>query len=203
MALETFVSLAVFCSEFITTPRHIGALLPSSGRLARRIADQVPATGNGYIVELGAGTGAITRALVNHLAEPERLVCIERSPALANMLRQRFPGLHIIEGDAMHLDRLLTDTVGPHAHVSHVVSSLPLRSLAPACVREISRQVNRQLPSDGHYIQFTYHVGDPGNDAPAGFRRVGFSRVWGNLPPARVDVFMPELRNDQDLAPAA
>lgn len=203
MALEPFVSLAVFCGEFIATPRSIGALLPSSGRLARRIASQVPAHDNGYVIELGAGTGAITQALLDQLTNPDRLVCIERSPVLADMLRRRFPGLCIIEGDAMHLDVLLQGTLGPEAQVSHIVSSLPLRSLAPQCVREISRQVNLLLSANGHYIQFTYHMGDPGDDAPAGFRRLGFSRVWGNLPPARVDIFTPDCNVSSKLASAA
>ncbi len=203
MGLESFASLAVFCSEFITTPRSVGSLIPSSGRLARRIAEQVPASEDGLIVELGAGTGAITEALLERLDNPQRLVCIECSPVLAERLRQRFPNIQVIEGDAMYLDKLLRQTRGPDVRVSHIVSSLPLRSLAPACVRKISQQVRRLLPQNGHYIQFTYHMGDPGNDAPSGFRRLGFSRVWGNLPPARVDIFIPKRPVSQALASAA
>lgn len=203
MALETIVSIAVFCGEFIATPRSVGSLLPSSGHLARRIARQIPADDSGYVVELGAGTGAITRALQAHMNNPERLICIERSPVLADLLRRRFPDICVLEGDAMHLDTLLGNTLGPEARVSHIVSSLPLRSLAPMCVRRISSQVYRQLDESGHYIQFTYHMGDPGNEAPRGFRRLGFSRVWGNLPPARVDIFMPDRPAADVFAPAA
>lgn len=192
MALETFASLAVFCGEFIATPRSIGALIPSSGWLARHIARQVPATDSGYIVELGAGTGAITRALQAHLINPDQLICIERSPTLVQMLRKRFPERCVIQGDAAELDSLLRDQLGTSMSVSHIVSSLPLRSLEPPTVAAISQQVEQLLPDDGRYIQFTYHMGDPGEDAPAGFRRVDTSRVWGNLPPARVDVFKPD-----------
>lgn len=203
MALETIVSIAVFCGEFIATPRSVGALLPSSSRLARRIARQIPADGSGYVIELGAGTGAITRALQSRIKDPERLICVERSPVLADLLRRRFPDIRVIEGDAMHLDTLLNNTLEPDAHISHIVSSLPLRSLAPMCVRRISHQVYRLLPDEGHYIQFTYHMGDPGNEAPRGFRRLGYSRVWGNLPPARVDIFMPDRPAAGAFAPAA
>lgn len=203
MALETIVSAAVFCGEFITTPRSVGALLPSSSRLARRIADQIPAGGSGYVVELGAGTGAITRALLSRIDNPERLVCIERSPVLADLLQKRLPTIRVIEGDARQLDSLLHTLLGPDARVSHIVSSLPLRSLAPACVRRISQQVYRVLAADGQYIQFTYHMGDPGEQAPAGFRRLGYSRVWGNLPPARVDVFASARSSSAEFAPAA
>ena len=203
MGLESFASIAVFCSEFIATPRSVGSLIPSSGRLARRIAKQVPASENGLIVELGAGTGAITEALLSRLENPQRLVCVECSPVLAERLRKRFPEIVVIEGDAMHLDKLLRERLGTDVHVGHIVSSLPLRSLSPICVRKISQQVRRLLPTNGHYIQFTYHMADPGNDAPSGFRRLGYSRVWGNLPPARVDVFIPKRAGTQPYASAA
>lgn len=203
MALEAFASLAVFCGEFISTPRSIGALLPSSGWLARHIARQVPATDSGYIVELGAGTGAITRALQAHLINPDQLICIERSPTLVQMLRKRFPDRCIIQGDAAELGGLLVDQLGTGMSVSHIVSSLPLRSLEPWQVTAISQQVERVLPDHGHYIQFTYHMGDPGEDAPTGFKRVDTSRVWGNLPPARVDVFKPDRPLSTAMASAA
>lgn len=192
MALENFASLAVFCSEFIARPRAIGALMPSSSWLARRIAEQVPPGSTGYVVELGAGTGAITRALEATLDDPDRLVCVESSPALAAWLHRRHPDVHVIEGDAARLGELLRTRLGADSHVSHVVSSLPLRSLDPVVVDTISREVELALPDNGRYIQFTYHVGHPGDDAPPGFRRLHTSRVWANLPPARVDIFTPD-----------
>jgi len=203
MALGTLVSAAVFCSEFLTTPRSVGALVPSSGQLARRIARQLPATGSGYIVELGAGTGAITRALLARIDDPGRLICVERSPVLADLLHRRFPHIRVIEGDAMYLDQLLSGHRAGVTPIDHIVSSLPLRSLSPGCVRRIGRQVRHVLSNDGQYIQFTYDVGDPGNRAPPGFRRLGFSRVWANLPPARVDVFSPDQQPYIPYAPAA
>ncbi|MDZ7737404.1 MAG: methyltransferase domain-containing protein [Gammaproteobacteria bacterium] len=59
------------------------------------------------MVELGAGTGAITRALLSRIDNPERLVCIERSPVLVDLLQKRFPTIRVIEGDARQLDSLL------------------------------------------------------------------------------------------------
>ncbi len=203
MGLETFASLAAFCGEFIATPRAIGSLIPSSGWLARHIARQVPATDDGYVIELGAGTGAITRALEQELSNPERLVCVERSATLVGMLRRHFPERCIIEGDAGQLGELLRSQLGADMQVSHIVSSLPLRSLAPPLVAAISQEGQRLLPDSGRYIQFTYHIGDPGDSAPPGFRRLGTSRVWGNLPPARVDVFTPDRSQTADLASAA
>lgn len=203
MALETFASLAVFCSEFLATPRAIGSLLPSSGWLARHIARQVPTGDNGYVIELGAGTGAITRALQSELSDPNRLICVERSATLVGLLRRRFPQRCIIEGDAAELDMLLRRRLGNDMPISHIVSSLPLRSLEPPLVAAISAQVQNLLPDSGRYIQFTYHMGNPGDDAPSGFRRVGTSRVWGNLPPARVDVFAPNRTQPANLASAA
>lgn len=188
---ETIASIAVFCGEFLSTPRTIGSLIPSSNLLARHIANRVPDTQEGYVVELGAGTGAITEALLKYTVPATRLICVERSPNMVRLLRRRFEGVRIFEADAAHLGELLAGLQNTGAAVSHVISSLPMRSLEPELVGTISKQIHQCLPPDGHLIQFTYALGDPGKRAPAGFRRIATSRVWVNLPPARVDVFMP------------
>ncbi|ANB72670.1 hypothetical protein AYM40_10030 [Paraburkholderia phytofirmans OLGA172] len=60
----------------------------------------VPVKGTGLVVELGAGTGAVIQALLDHGIQADRLLIIERSAALVTHLRSRFPRLRIIQGDA-------------------------------------------------------------------------------------------------------
>ena len=66
-----------FLVAWIRSPLKIGALTPSSKSLARAMARQVDLSEEGMVVELGAGTGAVTHALA--LAIPaERLLIVER-----------------------------------------------------------------------------------------------------------------------------
>ena len=80
--------------------------------------------------DLGAGTGAIIAAILRHCVPPERLIAIERSPALAKLLRQRFPRVNVIEGDACELHATLERVGGiDPRRITHLVSSLPDRTV--------------------------------------------------------------------------
>jgi phosphatidylethanolamine/phosphatidyl-N-methylethanolamine N-methyltransferase len=138
------------------------------------------------VVELGAGTGAVTEALLARGVPARQLIAIERSPALADLLRARFPGIRVVCGDAVHLRRLLRHLGTGGARIN-IVSSLPLRSLPPKQVHSILKEIGGVLRSGGRWIQFTYAL--VGRQIPRGFAREASSLVWRNLPPARVDVF--------------
>lgn len=192
LSIRAINSLAVFSGELLSNAGSIGAALPSSKTLARRIAAQLPRRPEGYVIELGAGTGAVTQALLEHGLPPERLVPVEISDNMVRHLRRRFPGLNVLGGDAARLDALLAQHLpGARGHVSHIVSSLPLRSLPLPVVVRIIREVKRLLSRDGTFIQYTYNLACRGYRPLADFRRQATSVVWMNLPPARVDVFRP------------
>ena len=140
--------------------------------------------GSAPVLEIGAGTGAITQALLERAVRPERLFVIERDPKLAAFLRHKFPGVRVRCGDAIHARRILSDHAVPH--VQTVVSSLPLRNLSPADRIENVDAMLRSLSHDGQLIQYTYAP-----DCPIPTRRFGLEaeclgRVWQNLPPAAV-----------------
>ena len=140
--------------------------------------------------ELGGGTGSVTAALLKRGVPPWKLVVVERSPTLAHHLRQRFPQLRIIQGDAAQLTHLLDDDRS--RGVGSIVSSLPLRSLHPATTRAIAEQFERLLPPGNLLVQYTYDLrGVPPRLLPH-FQRRSSRIVWGNLPPARVEVFERE-----------
>ena len=188
-------SLAVFGGELLSGAGSIGAVVPSSRILARRMASFLPAQPEGYVIELGAGTGAVTAALLEHGLSAEQLVPVELSANMVRHLRERFPALRILEGDASKLGALIEQHL-PQARgcVSHIVSSLPLRSLPLPVVGRIIREVKRLLPPNGTFIQYTYNLGDQRYRPLDGFERQATSVVWMNLPPARVSVFQPHAQ---------
>ncbi|MGE0715848.1 MAG: class I SAM-dependent methyltransferase [Alphaproteobacteria bacterium] len=165
-------------------PTRIGSIWPSGPALGRAMADQVDLSVPGTVVELGAGTGPVTAALLQAGVPPQRLVSVERDPALARVLRERFPGIRVVEGDAGDLVRLLAREGVDQA--AAIVSSLPLVSLPKALVTSVVEGSFALLHPKGSYIQFTY-----GLVSPIPLRRFHLdgrkvTRAWRNLPPAVV-----------------
>jgi len=81
----------LFLQEWLANPQRIGAVAPSSPKLAAAMARWLPADPESYVLELGPGTGAVTQALLDRGLREERLVAIENNPKLARLLRRRFP----------------------------------------------------------------------------------------------------------------
>jgi phospholipid N-methyltransferase len=172
----------LFAREWLQKPAAVGAVWPSSGQLARCIAAHVPPAGDGLVVELGAGTGVVTQALLQRGIACERLVVIERSRAFVDLLRARFPAVTALHGDATQLAELLPSD----RHIDTIVSSLPLRSLPQPAVTAIIEQWRVLLPARSTVVQFTYDLRESGREPPLGFRHCASDIIWSNLPPARV-----------------
>jgi phosphatidylethanolamine/phosphatidyl-N-methylethanolamine N-methyltransferase len=128
----------LFLGAWVRAPRATGAIAPSGAALADRIAAEVPLHGTGPVVELGSGTGALTRALAARVGS-HRLVLVERDAAFCRRLAARFPDARVLQGDAADLPALLRD-IGPAAAV---VSGLPLYAMPP----EGRAQVVAAVPS--------------------------------------------------------
>jgi phospholipid N-methyltransferase len=141
-------------------------------------------------VELGAGTGAITSALLDRGIPADRLVPVERSATMVKLLKRRFPRVNVALGDAAQLRSLLGSHLGTGVwEVSHVVSSLPLRSLPDDDVWRIMGEIQQVLHPEGRLVQYTYDLRRTPHRSLAGFKRCYTTVVWANFPPARLDVF--------------
>ena len=174
-----------FFPELVKNPKSIGAICASSKKLGARIAENVEFENNGWVVELGGGTGAITRALLLHGIPPSRLIVLEKSHHFAAHLRQCFPVIRVMQGDAADINHIL-EGEGP---VSTVVSGLPLRSLQKCKVSDITAACVRILPHSGRLVQFTYAPYGISPWAKAGLEKRASQMVWQNFPPARIEVF--------------
>ncbi|SAK91211.1 methyltransferase type 11 [Caballeronia ptereochthonis] len=146
------------------------------------MARPVPLNGTGPVVELGAGTGAVTQALLERGVRPDRLLVVERSPALVAHLSARFPELRIIQGDARNLGLFLAQ----EGRVDAIVSSVPLRSLPYAESRSIVEHWRTVLPTGTLIVQFTYALYGPPRHLSDDFVQLSSEVTWRNLPPARI-----------------
>lgn len=180
-------SLILFLKELLTNPRHIGAACPSSRRLAEGMASFVPLDHPGYVIELGAGTGVVTAALLRRGIKREKLIVIERSAHFTTLLRKRFPDVTIINGDAARLDQILLSLFQSEpSSIAAIVSSLPFKALPREISFSIRQKIENLISTNGSYIQYTYDI-RPRKISPFTLLRNGRSKIiWLNLPPARI-----------------
>ena len=175
-----------FVKSFLKNPKAMGAIYPSSKRLAKIMASYAVFSQNQLIVELGAGTGVITQAMLSRGIPAERIIAIESSPDLVEHFRMHFPKIKVIAGDASHLAELLKNEIRP---IGTIISALPLRSLSKEVTERILSAIPAVLTPHGRYIQFTYDLRNNARFYPQQYQLAYKKLVWVNIPPAKVEVY--------------
>ena len=173
----------LFLARWLTAPHKIGALTPASRHLARAMADQIVPE-EGLVIELGAGTGSVTKALLDAGLAREHLIVVESDPAFYLLLKKRFPGVRILRGDAARLRALLAP-LGVD-RVAAIVSSLPLLSMPGPLRQRVVEECLALLAENGALIQYTYGAFSPLRRRKSGLKGEVAERVWRNFPPAAV-----------------
>lgn len=162
---------------------------PSSKALAERMASFVPLPGeNGVVLELGPGTGVVTRALLSRGVDPDRLLCLEYAPEFCALLRSRFPAVHILRGDAYRPGEELDEWLDGRP-LAAVVSSLPLMARPEDERNAALAAYLARLPIGAPFVQFTYSPALPVRPERVGAQVEASSWVKLNIPPARVLVY--------------
>jgi phosphatidylethanolamine/phosphatidyl-N-methylethanolamine N-methyltransferase len=174
----------LFLGLWLRKPLQIAAICPSSDHLADAFARLVDLRRAGAVLELGAGTGSLTRGLLRGGCPPERLVVLEREPLLAALLRRDFPAIDVIEGDATRITQYLAGR--GIAHLATVVSSLPIKWFPEAAQRAIVLGCLQRLGAGGYFLQVTNAFGSPVAIDGLGIEGSEARRVWRNLPPAQI-----------------
>lgn len=178
-----------FFRTLLGNPRLTGAVAPSGPYLARAMARAVGTARDGLIVELGPGTGPVTKALIEHGVARERLVLVEYDPGFCRLLAQRFAPARIVQGDAYDLPRTLADYRGQK--IAAIVSSLPLLNQPPALRAKLIEDAFALMGPTGVFVQFTYGLKSPVPRQACVNRYSAHcgAPIWRNLPPARVWIY--------------
>jgi phosphatidylethanolamine/phosphatidyl-N-methylethanolamine N-methyltransferase len=174
-----------FLRTWISDPLRVAAIVPSSRSLANLITSEITID-VAPIVELGAGTGVFTKALLARGIPASALTLVERDAAFARMLAQRFPSAKVTHSEAQELKKI---DFGRKARPGAFISGLPLLSMPPRKVISILRFAFANMRIGGNFYQFTYMPYCPVSRAI--LDRVGLmaQRIGGtfaNLPPASV-----------------
>ncbi|MBP2473622.1 phospholipid N-methyltransferase [Crossiella equi] len=145
------------------------------------------------MVELGAGTGAVSGAIEARLGGRGRYLAIELEQELATHVQLAYPKIEVVNGSAADLDKILADRgLGEPGEVDAVVSGLPWVLFPEELQRQIIGHVAEGIGQTGVFTTFAY-VHALGMVGARKFRylleqvfdEVLLTRVvWRNVPPA-------------------
>lgn len=180
-----------FMREVVRSPKSIGAIKPSSPELADLMVKSVDLQDDHHVVELGAGTGAITERILQDIS-PEKLLCLEMNPRLGTLLEERFPNITVSTRTAQELPDALSDW--GVAKVDRMVSGLPWTLWNEEDQRTSLQSIARCLNDDGKIVTFAYIQSLYMPSFKRAFRLMSENfesvtrtrLVWRNTPPAYV-----------------
>ncbi|MEZ5931378.1 MAG: methyltransferase domain-containing protein [Alphaproteobacteria bacterium] len=167
----------------------MGSIIPSSMALARAVTSAVAWEPGQTVVELGAGTGAISQGLLEKGMPSDALMMIELDEQLYDYLRNRFPGVRVVHGDATRLSEIVAEQdIGA---VSTVVSGLPMVNMPFDFQRAIVEESVKSLQPGGYLLQYSYSPLSPIPAKKLGVKAELVRFVLRNVPPATVWRFRP------------
>jgi len=180
---------ALFFRRWLSNPLQMGSIIPSSPKLGALIAKQIDKRSSSLILELGAGTGAITKSLISAGISPGRIVVVEIVPEMADHLRAKFSQTSVLQADAFNLPiQSLKDT---GTEIGTVICGIPLVLLNEAKQRQFIQQVEAVAPGRG-FLLYTYCVTSPLPHRTLGLDAQRLDWTPLNFPPASVWHYRPK-----------
>jgi phosphatidylethanolamine/phosphatidyl-N-methylethanolamine N-methyltransferase len=173
----------LFLKYFFKSTKHTGAIAPSSPFLARKIVDRSKIGEAKTIIELGPGTGAITKEILERMPENCNLWTFEINKDFIGHLEKKYPKARHIHADISDLKKVLEENkVG---HVDAIISGIPFASLKNSECDGMMSEIDSVMSEDSRFVLFTY---SPMKFKTffSWFRKVDLSYVPINLPPAHV-----------------
>jgi phosphatidylethanolamine/phosphatidyl-N-methylethanolamine N-methyltransferase len=170
-----------FFRGWVSKPRAVGSIVPTSATTARRMASVIDPHSGLPVLELGPGTGVITRAILERGVKPENLYCIEYAPEFVAHLREQFPGVNIIQGDAFDLDATLGEMRG--LTFDSIVSGVPLLNFPVEQRVRYAEDLLTRIPHGRPIVQLTYGPRSPVPPERGDYRVTRFDFILRNIPP--------------------
>ncbi|MEE9313253.1 MAG: methyltransferase domain-containing protein [Rhizobiaceae bacterium] len=176
-----------FFKTWVDKPKALGAILPTSGITAKRMASlSSPESGN-PVLELGPGTGVITKAILEQGIKPENLYTVEFTEEFIDQLKSDFPHVNVLQGDAFDLESVLPDLKGKK--FDSVISALPLLNFPVSKRVELLNDLFDRLEPGHPVIQISYGPVSPIPPDWETFTVESLDWIVRNVPPARLWVY--------------
>lgn len=173
-----------FFKGWMDGPKSVGAICPTSSVTAKRMASVINPSSGLPVLELGPGTGVITKAILERGIAPENLVSIEYSTDFYQSLIKAYEGVHFINGDAFDLDK----TLGGMKSVifDSVISAIPMLSFPMESRIALLEDLLDRMPAGRPVIQITYGPVSPIIANPDRYKIKHYDFVVRNIPPAQL-----------------
>ncbi|MDM9619385.1 SAM-dependent methyltransferase [Rhizobium sp. AC44/96] len=176
-----------FFKGMMQGPKTVGSIVPTSSITARKMASVVNPHSGLPVLELGPGTGAITKAILGRGVKPENLVAIEYSTDFYEHLMRLYPGVNFINGDAFNLDKTLAHMEGQT--FDSVVSAVPLLNFPMQARIAMLESLLDRLPAGRPVVQISYGPVSPIIARPDRYHIQHFDFIVRNIPPAQLWIY--------------
>jgi phospholipid N-methyltransferase len=182
----------VLIRHFLKNPTTVGTVWPSSTALCHELVSGINIDKAQSVVELGPGTGVVTKQIIAQMHDNAHFFAIELNEAICKNFTKKLPNIKIYNDSAANLKQLLEHEKQLQADC--IISGLPWASLPMQVQKEILDAIVESLPTGGYFTTFAYLQGTL---LPAArkfkkqldnhFSEVTKSRIiWNNMPPAFV-----------------
>jgi phosphatidylethanolamine/phosphatidyl-N-methylethanolamine N-methyltransferase len=146
-----------FLQAFFKNPAKVGAITPSSPELAAKMIEGIVPDENNVVLELGVGTGAITKYLQTVVPDENSYLGIELDKDLVKSLKTKFPNFKIIRGNACDLGKIHQKSgVGK---VGYIICCLPFVSLPNEVGEKILSEIDQFMQQGCMFRTFQYAHG--------------------------------------------
>lgn len=176
-----------FFKNWIDQPKAVGAVLPTSVGTARKMASLINTDSGNPVLELGPGTGVITKAILEKGVRADNLFSVEFSENFLPDLRRSIPGVNFLHGDAFNLDSVLPDLDG--RKFDAVVSGIPLLNFTLDSRLRLLDDLLDRLNPGRPVIQFSYGPKSPIPPNWSTYTVEPLDWMVRNVPPARLWVY--------------
>jgi phosphatidylethanolamine/phosphatidyl-N-methylethanolamine N-methyltransferase len=173
-----------FFKGWMSNAKAVGAILPTSSVTARRMASVINPHSGLPVLELGPGTGVITKAILARGVKPEDLVSVEYSTQFVQHLQAKYPGVSFINGDAFNIVETLKEYRGQKFDC--VISGIPLLNFPMHMRVSLIESLLDLMPAGRPVVQFSYGPVSPVTARPDSYKIEHFDFVVRNIPPAQI-----------------
>ncbi|HTV46996.1 MAG TPA: rRNA adenine N-6-methyltransferase family protein [Phycisphaerae bacterium] len=179
----------LFMRKFFRHGVRISSIWPSSRSMSRACISRVNWNTARVVVELGAGTGAITREILRRVQPHTFFLTIERDADFVSVLQDQFTqskNFRILHGDVSDLVAILREHNIPESGVDGFISGLGTPSLPENVKTSMFAAVRHYLNPTSYFSNITevpwyfqrYYRGI--------FKNVSFQLVPINVPPGGI-----------------
>jgi len=181
-------SRLVFFSNFLSRPKEVAAIAPSSKHLISQILSDVALEDAKCLVEYGPGIGTVTYALLEKLGQNAKLVCFETNLKFCKLIKNNIKDDRLVvindgaENLAYHLKRLNMP------NIDYAFSGIPFSLIEQKNKKGIIKTTRDKLKEGGKFVVYQQYSMTVKKYLRIYFESIKTKFEFRNIPPSYVFV---------------